>query len=111
MFARRVAISCSLIVLSLGASACERSRLLRETRQAAEDICACVTPDKSTDDLSTCYADTWKRFEAKEIQLHDAHGDDGPEYAAIHARRLECQDNITRRQLELVDKAEKARAK
>ena len=95
------------MALVIAVSGCERSRLLSETRAAADDICACVTPDKTVDQLSACDGDSWKRYEAKEIALNQAHEDNGPEYAAIHARRLECQDNITRRQSELIDLAEK----
>jgi hypothetical protein len=80
----------------------KRGQLMQETRAAADEICSCVTPEKSVQALEECGQKTWKKYETREVALNAAGYDDGPDYAAIHARRLECQDKISRRQNELV---------
>lgn len=74
---------------------------MKEARDTAEAICACVTPTATIDELVACDAAAWKRYEAAEVALNAAKLDDGPEYAKIHARRLACQSQVTQRELEL----------
>jgi hypothetical protein len=103
---RRTPGDCALCILLFTAllfTGCgKRDRLMKETRAAADEICSCVSPDKSVTTLEECGQKAWKKYEAAEVALNAAGYDVGPDYAAVHARRLQCQDNITRRQLELV---------
>lgn len=82
----------------------ERAKLMDETRAAAEAICACVKPASDVEELARCEGEAWVVYDRAEGALNAAKFDEGPEYAAIHSRRLACQDKVASRQLELTKK-------